>query len=178
MTIAGKLWKNLAKEKTVELNRKIILSIFLIFACFLIDRIFKIYILNFFIQNNFQEIYINPFLNFIMIWNKGIAFGMLESDDLLYSIISIIIFIVIVFICYLIFKADKKIEIICYSVIVGGAIGNFADRIYYKAVPDFIDLHYKDFHWFTFNIADIFITTGVLLLLIFDMIKFKSEDNA
>ena len=147
------------------------LSIFIITICFLTDRISKIYILNYFIQNNLSDLYINPYLNLILLWNKGIAFGLLESESFFYNFLSILIFMIIVFIIYLIFKSDRKFEIVCFSMISGGAIGNFIDRLYYNAVPDFIDLNYKGFHWFTFNIADIWITLGIITLLSFEIIS-------
>ena len=110
-------------------------------------------------------------------WNKGIAFGLLQSEQIFYHLITAIIFLVIFFICFLILKSEKKWEIIYFSMIAGGALGNFVDRIYYNAVPDFIDLHYKEFHWFTFNVADMCITIGIIFYLIFDMFKFKNAEN-
>tara|TARA_Y100001958_G_C21005578_1_gene387713 strand:- start:227 stop:580 length:354 start_codon:yes stop_codon:yes gene_type:complete len=116
-------------------------------------------------------------MNFILLWNKGIAFGLFQSDQIFYHTISGVILMVILFLIFLIYKAQRKWEMIYFSFIVGGAIGNFADRIYYMAVPDFIDLHYKEFHWFTFNVADICITIGIIFYLIFDMFKFKNTEN-
>ena len=159
------------KEKIAQLKNKILLIIFIITICFLTDRISKIYILNYFIQNNVSDLYINPYLNLILLWNKGIAFGLLESESFFYNFLSILIFMIIVFIIYLIFKSDRKFEIVCFSMISGGAIGNFIDRLYYNAVPDFIDINYKGFHWFTFNIADIWITLGIITLLSFEIIS-------
>ena len=159
------------KEKIEQLRNKILLSIFIITICFLTDRISKIYVINYFIQNNLSDLYINPYLNLILLWNKGIAFGLLESESFFYNFLSILIFMIIVFIIYLIFKSEKKFEIVCFSMISGGAIGNFIDRLYYNAVPDFIDINYKGFHWFTFNIADIWITLGIVTLLSFEIIS-------
>lgn len=159
------------KEKIAQLKNKILLSIFIITICFLTDRISKIYIINYFIENNLSDLYINPYLNLILLWNKGIAFGLLESESFFYNFISILIFMIIVFIIYLILKSDRKFEIVCFSIISGGAIGNFTDRLYYNAVPDFIDINYKGFHWFTFNIADIWITLGIITLLSFEIIS-------
>ncbi|MAV48497.1 MAG: signal peptidase II [Pelagibacteraceae bacterium] len=159
------------KEKIAQLRNKILLSIFIITICFLTDRISKIYVINYFIQNNLSDLYINPYLNLILLWNKGIAFGLLESESFFYNFLSILIFMIIVFIIYLIFKSEKKFEIVCFSMISGGAIGNFIDRLYYNAVPDFIDINYKGFHWFTFNIADIWITLGIVTLLSFEIIS-------
>ena len=163
------------EEPIVESSRKVITSLFVIFSCFFLDRISKIYILNFFTKNDFTDQYVNSYLNLILIWNKGVAFGLLQSEDFFYNLVSIIIIMVIAFLCFLIYKTDKKTEIMCYSLVVGGALGNFTDRIYYQAVPDFIDFQYKYLHWFTFNFADIFITVGILLLLISDMLKFKNN---
>ena len=159
------------KEKIAQLKNKILLSIFIITICFLTDRISKIYILNYFIQNNLSDLYINPYLNLILLWNKGIAFGLLESENFFYNFLSIVIFMIIIFIIYLIYKSDRKFEIVCFSMISGGAIGNFIDRLYYNAVPDFIDINYKGFHWFTFNLADIWITLGIITLLSFEIIS-------
>ena len=177
MIIAGKFHQVLVKEKIALLNNKILISIIILFFCFITDRVTKIYIINYFVENNFNDLYINPHLNFVLLWNKGIAFGLLESESLFYNLISVLILMIIIFIFYLIFKAKKKIEVICFSMISGGAIGNFVDRIYYNAVPDFIDLHHKGFHWFTFNVSDIWITIGILILLIFDTIKLMINKN-
>ena len=102
----------------MQLNKKIFISIFIIILCFAIDRLSKFYIIDFFIQNDFRDQYINPYLNFIIIWNKGIAFGLLESNNFFYNMISIIIFLVIIVICYLIYKSNKTYEEICYSLVV------------------------------------------------------------
>jgi len=153
----------LVKEKIVQLSKKFTLSFFIILICFILDRISKVYVISLFTQENFNDsIYVNSYLNFILLWNKGIAFGLLQSEQIFYHLITVIIFSVIFFICFLIFKSEKKWEIIYFSMIAGGALGNFVDRIYYNAVPDFIDLHYEEFHWFTFNVADIFITIGII----------------
>ena len=162
----------------MEFNKKIFLSFIIVLVCFILDRASKIYIIDTFSQINVSNnIYVNPYLNFILLWNKGIAFGLLQSERMFYHIISVVILIIIFFVCFLIYQSKKKWEIIYFSLIVGGAIGNFTDRIYYMAVPDFIDLHYKDFHWFTFNVADICITFGIILYLIFDMFRFKDAVN-
>jgi signal peptidase II len=162
----------------MEFNKKIFLSFIIVLVCFILDRASKIYIIDTFSQINVSNnIYVNPYLNFILLWNKGIAFGLLQSERMFYHIISVVILIIIFFVCFLIYQSKKKWEIIYFSLIVGGAIGNFTDRIYYMAVPDFIDLHYKDFHWFTFNVADICITFGIMLYLIFDMFRIKNAEN-
>ena len=161
--------------KTVQLNKKIYLSISIIIASFLLDRFSKLYVIENFIKNNFKDQFINEFLNFTLIWNKGIAFGLLQSETFFYHLISFLILLIVLFIFYLIIKSATVLEITCFSLIGGGALGNLYDRFYYNAVPDFIDLHYGSFHWFTFNVSDIFITLGIILLLIFDIFKFDKK---
>jgi signal peptidase II len=165
------------KEKSVQLNKKPLISLLIVFVCFFLDRLSKIYIINFFIENNFQNLYINSYLNFDLIWNKGIAFGLFQTNDFFYDLISIFIILVILFVIYLAFISKNISELVCYSLIIGGAFGNLFDRIYYKAVPDFIDLHFKNFHWFTFNVSDICISAGVLFLVLFDIFKTNEKNN-
>ena len=83
------------------------------------------------------------------------------DNNIYYNSISILIALVIFFLIYLSLKTDI-FEKIIFSLIIGGAFGNFYDRLTFRAVPDFIDLHYGEFHWFTFNVADIFITLGII----------------
>jgi len=161
----------------VELNKKFFISFFLILLTFIFDRISKIYIIKKFVESNIQDIYINHYLNLVLIWNKGIAFGLLQNDGNLYHLISLAIFIIIIYVNFIIYSSKKTYEVVCFSLISGGAIGNLFDRIYYNAVPDFIDIHFKNFHWFTFNVSDIFITLGIILLLIFDIFKFNKTDK-
>ncbi len=159
------------------LNKKILFSGIIIFIVFLLDRISKILILNFFSNNQLDDYYVNSFLNLILVWNQGIAFGLFQSESLIYHLLSIVIAIVIAFVVYLIYISEKKYEILFYGLIIGGAIGNLFDRLYFGAVPDFIDLHYKNFHWFTFNVSDIWITIGIIGILIFDLFKLENKDN-
>ena len=135
----------------------------IILLIFLSDRYTKNTIINKFNESTY---YINDFLNFDLMWNTGIGFGLLKFDSsIIYDLISTLIAGVIIFLILLGLKSEKFDKII-FSLIVGGAIGNFYDRLIYKAVPDFIDFHLESFHWFTFNVADIFITIGVILFLI------------
>ena len=135
----------------------------IILLTFGIDRYSKIEIMNNFSEKTF---YINDFINFNLIWNTGIGFGLLNTQSsLLYNFISFVICCVIVTLIYIALKSDF-IDRNIFAFIAGGAIGNFYDRMIFKAVPDFIDLHYENFHWFTFNVADIFITVGIILYLI------------
>ena len=131
----------------------------IILFIFGLDRYSKIEIIN-----NFSDtsVYLNDFLNFDLIWNTGIGFGLLSFNSYItYNVLTILILIIILILLYVAI-VSTKIEKIIFSFIIGGAIGNFYDRLTIQAVPDFIDLHYQNFHWFTFNVADIFITIGVL----------------
>ena len=135
----------------------------IILVTFFLDRFTKNIIISDFSESSY---YVNNFLNFDLIWNTGIGFGLLSfNSDLYYNSITFLILVVIIFLVIMSFKSDNYDKII-FSIIIGGALGNFYDRIIFKAVPDFIDLHFKSFHWFTFNIADIFITVGLVLLLL------------
>ena len=137
----------------------------------------KIYVLNLAELNNVVDIYLTSYLNLYLIWNKGVAFGLIAFDDQsIYNVITFIILLIIVFLIIMTIKS-KDIKQYFYMIIIGGALGNFFDRIYYSAVPDFIDLHLGNFHWFVFNIADIFITIGVICLITVEMISDKNTDN-
>ena len=135
----------------------------LLLIIFSIDRFSKIKIIADFSDDIF---FINEFLNFDLVWNTGIGFGLLSfNSSLYYNLISLLIFAVVLFLIFIGLKSDKFDKTI-FSVIIGGALGNFYDRITFKAVPDFIDLHYGNFHWFTFNVADIFITIGIICFIL------------
>ena len=156
--------------------KKILLNSLIISAIFLIDRISKIYILKIAELENTVDIYLTPYLNLYLIWNKGIAFGLFSFEKFsIYQSISLVIFIISIALTVMIVKSDgfKKYSLI---LILGGALGNLFDRIYYSAVPDFIDFHLNDFHWFVFNVADIFITLGIVCL-IFDEILINGKNN-
>ena len=152
-------------------KKKIYLFIFVL-VFFAIDRISKILIL----KNSLSEIYINSFLNFSLVWNSGIGFGILQLEaNIFYLLISIIITVINLILIYWMLTSSNYLESIFISIILGGALGNLFDRYYYSSVPDFIDFHYESFHWFTFNIADIFITIGIIGLIIIDLFKIKKK---
>jgi signal peptidase II len=156
------------------MNKKKIYLFIFIFVLFTIDRISKILILKNFLNNSSSEIYINSFLNFSLVWNSGIGFGILQLEaNIFYLLISIIITAINLILIYWMLTSSNYLESIFISIILGGALGNLFDRYYYSSVPDFIDLHYESFHWFTFNIADIFITIGIIGLIIIDLFKIK-----
>ena len=159
-----------------NLKNKLNISLFSIIFIFVIDRISKFYII-YLSQKNFDnELFISTYLNIILIWNDGIAFGLLSSkENYLYNLISLIIIIIILILFYLIYKS-KKFKKFSYILVTGGALGNVFDRVFYKSVPDFIDVHFNGFHWFIFNIADIFITIGVICL-IYDEIFIEKTEN-
>ena len=156
--------------------KKLLLNSIIISVIFLTDRISKIYILKIAELESAVNIYLTPYLNIYLIWNKGIAFGLLSFEKVfIYHSISLVISIISMVLIFMIIKSDgfKKYSLI---LIMGGAWGNLFDRIYYSAVPDFIDLHINGFHWFIFNVADIFITIGVICL-IFDELFFYKKNN-
>ncbi len=154
---------NLNEIKNKTFKKENFYFLIIILLTFGIDRYSKIEIMNNFSEKTF---YINDFINFNLIWNTGIGFGLLNTQSsLLYNFISFVICCVIITLIYIALKSDF-IDRNIFAFIAGGAIGNFYDRMIFKAVPDFIDLHYENFHWFTFNVADIFITVGIILYLI------------
>ena len=146
-----------------------------VFLIFSIDRISKFYIIKLAtLEKNF-EIYVASYLNLYLVWNKGIAFGLLSFDSsFIYNIVSFIILLIIIALILMIVKELHIFKKNCFLIILGGAIGNLFDRIYYTAVPDFIDFHIENIHWFIFNIADIFISVGVVCL-IYAEIFFKDK---
>jgi len=153
---------NFNSKKNLFIKKENIVVIILIIVLFSLDRTSKIQIIN-----NFSErVYlINDFINFDLTWNTGIGFGLLSFDSsLIYNSITVFIGLVILFLIYLAITSANTEKLI-FSTIIGGAIGNFYDRLVFSAVPDFIDLHYYNFHWFTFNVADIFITLGIMSFL-------------
>ena len=154
---------DLREIKNTILKKENFYFLAIIFFIFGIDRYSKIEIIN-----NFSEIsfYLNDFLNFDLIWNTGIGFGFFSTNStLVYNLVTILIILVILFIISM-FIVSERLDKLIYSIVIGGALGNLYDRFVYKAVPDFIDIHYNNFHWFTFNVADIFITIGILILIL------------
>ena len=150
-------------------NSKYVIKLITILLIFLFDRLTKIRVINFFENNQLEEIYISNFLNIYLIWNKGIAFGLLNFDDrIVYNLITFIIIVVSLIILFLALRI-KDYKSYFFTIIFGGAIGNLYDRITFKAVPDFIDFHINNYHWFIFNVADIFISLGVILLICFEI---------
>ena len=152
-----------------NLRKSFIINSLIVFLIFLLDRISKIYVINLDKKSLGSDIFSSKFLNISLIWNEGIAFGLFSFDEKnLYNILSIIIFLVILIILFWIIKSKgfKKYFLI---IIFSGALGNFYDRIVYGGVPDFIDIHVGNFHWFIFNVSDIFITLGVIGMIFLEL---------
>ena len=157
--------------------KKIILNLSIVIIVFLLDRVSKIYILNFAELSGNVDIYVNSFINLILVWNTGIGFGLLSFEkSMVYNLITLIIILINLIIIYFIIKT-KDYRAYFFLIILGGSLGNLFDRIYYSAVPDFIDINYKGFHWFVFNIADIFISLGIICLIICELFFFKNSND-
>ncbi len=160
-----------------NLSKSFLISLFLVFIIFVLDRISKIYVINKSNINLVGDIFSSKFLNISLIWNEGIAFGLLSFDQKnLYNFLTLIILGVILLIFIMIIKSNgiKKYLLL---MVFSGAIGNLFDRIFYKAVPDFIDFHIGEFHWFIFNVADIFISVGVIFMILYELIDNNKNDD-
>jgi len=150
-------------------------NFFFIISIFILDRVTKIYVINFYDNNYGTDLLNSKFLNIRLIWNEGIAFGLFSfNEEFFYNILTFLIGFVIIVIIIMIKKSEgfKKYSL---SMVLGGALGNFYDRIFFKAVPDFIYFHIGNFHWFIFNVSDIFITIGVILMIVLELITNKKE---
>ncbi len=152
----------------------------ILISIFLIDRISKIYILRLAETESSVDIYVTSYLNLFLIWNKGIAFGLFSINEVVtYNTITFIIGFIILVILFMMWKSNY-IQRFFLALVAGGALSNLYDRIIYTAVPDFIDLHFYGFHWFVFNVADIFISVGVFCLILVEILynnKIKNEKN-
>ena len=157
------------------LNKKSIIDLLTVIIIFSLDRISKFYVISQSEKNLSYDLFESKFININLVWNEGIAFGLLSFDkDHLYNLLTILIIALIIIIFFMILKniGFKKYSLL---MVLGGALGNLYDRIYFKAVPDFIDFHIGNFHWFIFNVSDIFISLGVLFLISLELINNKKE---
>ena len=157
--------------------KKHLLNFSIIILIFLIDRVSKLLIIS--SPETYEQygITITSFLNFNLIWNEGIAFGLFSFDNkFYYSLLTILICSITIIIIWLLLKSEG-FERLSFLMIVGGSLGNIFDRIFYSAVPDFIDIHINNFHWFIFNVADIFITLGILCLISIEIVGKKKNRN-
>ena len=157
------------------LDKKIIYYFLISLSIFALDRISKIYVINIAEKFGQVDIYINKFLNIILVWNSGIGFGLLSFEkEFLYNLTTLIIILVNFVILYLGIKSNN-LKGFLFFIILGGSLGNLFDRLYYSAVPDFIDINYNGFHWFIFNVADIFISVGIICLIFVEIFFDKEE---
>ena len=157
------------------LNKNSIINLFTVIIIFSLDRISKFYVISQSEKNLSYDLFDSKFLNINLVWNEGIAFGLLSFDEkYFYNLLTILIIILIIIIFFMILKNEglKKYSLL---MILGGALGNLYDRIFFQAVPDFIDFHIGNFHWFIFNVSDIFISLGVLFLISLELINNKKE---
>ena len=157
------------------LSKNFYISFSIISLIYLLDRLTKIFVIQLDKNSLGLDIFSSAYLNIVLIWNKGIAFGLFSFDEShLYNILSLIISIIVAILVIMSLKSEgfKRYSLL---MIVGGALGNLHDRIFLNAVPDFIDLHIGNFHWFIFNVADIFITVGVISMIIFETINNKKQ---
>jgi len=165
--------------KDVDQEISYMKKIILIIVIFFLDRITKIYLLELQLSGTDVDFYIYSFLNFYLVWNNGIGFGLVAMENnIYYHILTTIIVLVNFGLIFFMIKS-KRIYSYLVAIIIGGSLGNLFDRIYYAAVPDFIDIHIGDFHWFVFNVADIFITIGIIGILCIELLKKeKSTERA
>jgi signal peptidase II len=155
--------------------KKAIFYLVLVSIIFILDRLSKLYILN--LSENSQEvdIYITSFLNLYLIWNTGVGFGLFSLEQsFFYNLVTTLIIFINIIIIFVIMKT-KDYKIYFLLMVLGGSLGNLFDRLYYYAVPDFIDIHYYNFHWFVFNVADIFITFGIICLIFAEIFLNKDK---
>ena len=146
-------------------------KIIIILVVFFLDRLTKMYLINLQANGTDIDFYIFPFLNFYLVWNIGIGFGLISLEtNIFYHILTALIIAVNLVLVFFLLKS-KGIYTYLFALIIGGSLGNLFDRIYYYAVPDFIDIHIHNYHWFIFNVADIFITVGIIGLILIELFK-------
>ena len=153
-----------------NLSKNFYISLILIILIFILDRVSKVFVIYLTDKNSVTEIFSSKFLNISLVWNEGIAFGFFSfNQEYLYNLLTLIILLVVCIVLVMIIKNEgyKKYALL---MIFGGAIGNLHDRVFFKAVPDFIDFHIGEFHWFIFNVADIFISIGVFFMILLELI--------
>ena len=159
-----------------SLSKNFYISFSLVILVYFLDRLTKIFVIQLDKNNVGSDIFNSTYLNIVLIWNKGIAFGLFSFNEAyFYNILTLVITIIIFILIFMSLKSEgfKKYSLL---MIIGGALGNLHDRIFSKAVPDFIDLHVNNFHWFIFNVSDIFITLGVISLIVLEIVPNKKEN--
>ena len=157
------------------LNKNFYINFSIVISVYFFDRLTKMFVIQLDKNNLGSDIFNSTYLNIVLIWNKGIAFGLLSfNEDYLYNILSIIISMIVVVLVIMSIKSQglKRYSLL---MVIGGALGNLHDRIFFKAVPDFIDFHIGSFHWFIFNVSDIFIAFGIIFLIVLEISSNKEE---
>ena len=157
------------------LNKNFYINFSIVISVYFFDRLTKMFVIQLDKNNLGSDIFNSTYLNIVLIWNKGIAFGLLSfNEDYLYNILSVIISMIVVVLVIMSIKSRgfKRYSLL---MVIGGALGNLHDRIFFKAVPDFIDFHIGSFHWFIFNVSDIFITFGIIFLIVLEISSNKEE---
>ena len=158
-------------------NKNFYISFLIVALIYFLDRLSKIYVIQL-DKNNFgSDIFNSSYLNIVLIWNKGIAFGLFSFNEThLYNILSLIILIIVIIVIIMSLRTQgfKRYSLL---MVVGGALGNLYDRIFYNAVPDFIDFHIGEFHWFIFNVADMFISLGVIFMILYELIDNNKNND-
>ena len=148
-------------------------KIIIIFVIFLVDRLVKLYLIDLQTNGTNVDFYIFSFLNIFLVWNTGIGFGLLSLEtNIFYHFLTFIIVLINIGLAYLLYKS-RGLYSYLIAIIIGGSLGNLFDRMYYYAVPDFIDFHFGDYHWFVFNVADIFISAGIVMVIIQELLTKK-----
>ena len=151
------------------LSKNFYISFSIVALIYFFDRLSKIYVIQLDKNNLGSDIFTSAYLNIVLIWNRGVAFGLLSfNESYLYNIVSLIIAIIII-ILVIMFLKSQGLKRYSLLMIVGGALGNLHDRVFFNAVPDFIDFHIGNFHWFIFNVSDIFITLGVISMIVLEL---------
>jgi len=152
-------------------------KVIIILTIFFLDRATKIYLINLQASGIDIDFYVNSLLNIYLVWNTGIGFGLISLEsNIFYHLLSFVIFSINLVLIFFLTKS-KGTNTYLLTLIIGGSLGNLFDRLYYYAVPDFIDIHIRNFHWFVFNVADIFITIGIIGIIILELFKSKKIDN-
>tara|TARA_Y100000741_G_scaffold97441_1_gene72406 strand:- start:892 stop:1374 length:483 start_codon:yes stop_codon:yes gene_type:complete len=155
------------------LNKRFFINFIIIASIFSLDRISKVYVIFLYDRNSSLNLFTSKFLDINLIWNDGIAFGLFSFDERIYYNILTVLILIITLIIFWMITRTKGLEKLAFLMIFGGSLGNIFDRIFYSSVPDFIDFHFNNFHWFIFNVADIFITIGVIMLIMLEIFKKK-----
>ena len=145
-------------------------------SVFLIDLLSKNKIISIFKDGVIEKIYVNDYLDFILVFNTGISYGLFSGggDFQKWILISLSI-LIIIFLLSFVRNESSILSKLGISFIIGGALGNVLDRFIYGAVVDFISLHAKGFSWYIFNIADMFIVVGVILFILSQFILSKKN---